>query len=194
MRRVILIPIVHNLADLGSLAESVRTHYLQRFGAAAWQQRERAIETLWGDIRRAIDALRLDYPQVRIYQDGLPVCGQEEQIVRELAAAGSLNHQLILELLRLGAGVAGTEDPQLLIREYQMQRRQLGAASGADRPAPPSPGEAAELLAARDRFIAERIAATLADGETALLFLGAAHRLDALRASHIEVQTLNLAR
>jgi hypothetical protein len=193
MTRVILVPIVHNLADLGSLAESVRARYLQRFGPAVWRQRERAVEKLWGDIRRAIEALALDYRRTRIYQDGMPVCGQEEQIVRELAAAGSLNHQLILELLRLGACLVGTEDPQLLIREYQMQRRLIGAASAAERPLAPSPGEAAELLAARDRFIAERIAATLAEGETALLFVGAAHGLEALRASGIDVQTLSLA-
>jgi hypothetical protein len=193
MTRVILIPIVHNLTDLGSLGESVRALYLQHLGPAVWQQRERAIEKLWGDIRRAIEALGLDYHQVRIYQDGLPVCGREEQIVRELAAAGSLNHQLLLELLRLGAGLVGTEDPQLLIREYQMQRRLIGNASGQERPAAPSPGEAAELLAARDQFIAERIAGTLADGETALLFVGAAHQLQSLRASGMEVQTLNLA-
>ena len=125
MKRVIFIPVIHNLADLGSLAESVRAHYLEHFGPAVWQQRERAVEELWNDIRRAIDALHLDYGQVRIYQDGLPVCGKEEQIVHELAGAGSLNHQLVLELMGKGAVLVGTEDPQLLIREYQLHRRQM---------------------------------------------------------------------
>jgi pheromone shutdown protein TraB len=72
-----------------------------------------------------------------------------------------------------------------------MQRRQIGAASPDDQAAAAPPGEAAELLAARDRFIAQRIAATLAEGETGLLFLGAAHRLDALRALGIAVRTLH---
>ena len=191
MKRVIFIPVIHNLADLGSLAESVRAHYLESFGPAVWQQREQAVEDLWDAIRRAIDALDLDYSSVRIYQDGLPVCGMEEKIVHELAGAGSLNHQLILELLRKGAILVGTEDPQLLIREYQFQRRQMGAASGDVAATAQSSGDAADLLAARDRFLAERIAATLQDGETGLLFLGAAHRLDALRALGIEVATLN---
>jgi hypothetical protein len=191
MKRVVFIPIIHNLADLGSLAESVRTHYLQHFGPTVWQQRQRAVETLWGDIRQALYALALDYGKVRIYQDGLPVCGKEEPIVRELAGAGSLNHQLVLDLLQRGAILEGTEDPHLLIREYQMQRRQIGAASPDDQAAAAPPGEAAELLAARDRFIAQRIAATLAEGETGLLFLGAAHRLDALRALGIAVRTLH---
>ena len=130
MKRVILIPVIHNLADLGSLAESVRAHYLRQLGPAVWQQRERAVEELWNEIRRAIDALHLDYGQVRIYQDGLPVCGKEEQIVHELAGAGSLNHQLVLELMGKGAVLVGTEDPQLLIREYQLHRRRMDAAAG----------------------------------------------------------------
>lgn len=191
MKRVILIPVIHNLADLGSLAESVRAHYVEHFGAGVWEQRERAVEKLWDDIGRAIGALQLDYTQVRIYQDGLPVCGKEEQIVQELAGAGSLNHQLVLELLGKGAVLVGTEDPQLLIREYHLQRRRMDAtAAGGDAP-PPPPGEAADLLVARDHFIARRIAATLQDGETGLLFLGAAHRFDALCASGVEVEKLN---
>jgi hypothetical protein len=190
MKRIVFIPVIHNLADLGSLAVSVRDHYLQRLGPAAWSQRERAIEQLWADIRQGIEALRLDYGSVRIYQDGLPVCGKEEQIVQELALAGSLNHQVIVELMGEGACLVGTEDPQLLIREYQLHQQQVWAGGGTS---PASPGEAAELLAARDRFIAERIANTLQKGETGLLFLGAAHRLDALHATGIEIRTLNQA-
>ncbi len=197
MKRVIVIPIIHNAADLGSLAESVRAHYLKCFGPAGWDQRQRAVRDLWQGTGRAIDALHLDYRRVRIYQDGLPVCGKEEPILQELAEAGSLNHQLVRELMGRGAVLVGTEDPQLLIREYQLQRRRLGAANeqtpsslqGQDARA--TSGEAAEILAARDRFMAQRIAATLPDGQTGLFVLGAAHRLDALRATGLEVATLD---
>jgi hypothetical protein len=191
---VIVIPVVHNLADLGSLAESVRAHYTEHFGAAVWERRERAVEELWHDIRQAIDALRLDYRKVRIYQDGLPVCGKEKQIVHELAGAGSLNHQLVLELMAKGAVLVGTEDPQLLIREYQLQRHRIGTPD-ADDPLPPSsPSDGSDLLAGRDRFIAQRIAATLQDSETGLVFLGAAHRIDALLPEGIDIVTLNRVR
>ena len=105
------------------------------------------------------------------------MCGKEEQIVHELAGAGSLNHQLVLELMGKGAVLAGTEDPQLLIREYQLHRRRMETTGLADQPAGP-PSEAADLLAARDLFIAQRMAATLQESETGLLFLGAAHRID----------------
>lgn len=192
MRRVIVIPVIHNAADLGSLAESVRRHYLERLGPAVWNQREQAVARLWDNIRRSIDALDLDYSRVRIYQDGLPVCGKEMQIVEELARAGSLNHELVVKLARRGAIVVGTEDPQLLIREYQLQRAEMGLPAGSKAPGPAT-NEAAELLAARDRFIAERIAASLQDGETGLLFLGAAHRVDALRSMDVDVTTLDRA-
>ena len=46
------------------------------------------------------------------------------------------------------------------------------------------------VLKARDSFIAERIATTLQEGEVGLLFLGALHRLDALRSTDIRVETL----
>jgi hypothetical protein len=132
----------------------------------------------------------LDWSRVRIYQDGLPVCGHEAQIVRELAAAGSLNHQLLLELVERGATLMGTEDPQLLLCEYEAQRRRLGTVN-SNEPARTPPGDtAADLLRSRDSFIARRIAETLPEGETGLLFIGAAHRLDALKSSGMSVKTL----
>jgi hypothetical protein len=76
MQRVLLVPVIHNAADLGSLAESVRAYYLQRLGPAAWKERERTVQRLWDDTRRALAAMPLDFSKLRIYQDGLPVCGR----------------------------------------------------------------------------------------------------------------------
>lgn len=186
MRSIILIPVIHTAADLGSLAESVREHYVARQGPAGWEQRQRLVGRIWDEIRTKIGKLRLDYRKLRVFQDGLPVCGQELRIVEQLAEAGSVNHQLVLDLVRKGATLVGTEDPQLLIREYQMHVEQLGKA-GADHAAPAG---AAELLEARDRFIAGRISETLLEDETGLVFLGAAHRLDTPSLSGIEVRAL----
>jgi len=214
MKSVVLIPVIHSAADLGSLAESVREHYLTRYGPAAWGRREQAVAAIWAEIARRIDRLGLDYGKTRIYQDGLPVCGQELGIVEKLAAAGSTNHQIVLDLVHRGAALVGTEDPRLLIREYQMHREQLGAGQpggvagmpGAmptsswacdehgheDVAMPPGPSaEAVALLEARDRFIAQRIAETLQDGQTGLLFLGAAHRIDGLMSPDILVYPLD---
>jgi hypothetical protein len=186
MRSIILIPVIHTEADLGSLAESVREHYVARRGAAGWDERQRLVAGIWDQIRAKVDKLRLDYRKVRVFQDGLPVCGQELRIVEQLAEAGSANHQLVLDLVHKGATLVGTEDPQLLIREYQMHVQEL-AQAGARRVAP---HDAAELLSARDRFIAGRISETLLEDETGLLFLGAAHRLDTASLAGIEVRAL----
>jgi hypothetical protein len=186
MRKLILIPIIHTSVDLGSLSESVKAHYLKRFGPAAWNRREEIVTKLWDDILEKINALDIDYKKVRIYQDGLPVCGFEQQIVRELAKAGSSNHQFISELVGKGAELMGTEDPQLLIQEYQLHQHEKDKSL----PNQEINEQAARLLEDRDRFIAKRIDETLQDEETGFLFLGAAHRLDMSNSIDIRVENL----
>ena len=185
MRRLFHIPIIHTAADLGSLAAAVRKQYEGILDSAAWSQRQQAVKELWSHIRTKIETLHLDYTNTRIYQDGLPVCDFERQIVEKLAEAGSVNHQFVLDLLARGAMLMGTEDSQLLVQEYQLQRRL------AEDPAGKSlRDEAQRLLLARDRFIAQRIDETLQPGEVGLLFLGAAHRLESLPSSDICLETL----
>jgi hypothetical protein len=190
MRRLIHIPIIHTAADLGSLAAHVQAHYARICGKTSWSQREDVVRALWTDIQANLDALRLDARQVRIYQDGLPICGFEEKIVRELAKAGSSNHQLILRWIEQGAVLMGTEDSQLLMEEYEMQKQHIAQAAGTNSISEERKEHMDRLLKARDRFIAERIAATLRTGEVGLLFLGALHRLDALPSTDIQVESL----
>jgi hypothetical protein len=190
MRRLIHIPIIHTSTDLGSLSRFVQAHYARVCGKTSWSQREDIIKALWTDIQASLDALRLDAKKTRIYQDGLPICGFEERIVRELAKAGSSNHQLILRLLEQGAVLMGTEDSRLLIEEYEMQKQHLAQEAGKNTTPEEQGKHMDRVLKARDWFIAERIANTLQEGEMGLLFLGALHRLDALQATDIHVETL----
>ena len=191
-RRLIHIPIIHTAADLGSLSEAVRAHYAKVCGPASWTQREQIVQGLWADIRKNLDALRLDGPKTRIYQDGLPVCGFEERIVRELANAGSSNHQIIVGLLDRGAAVMGTEDPQLLMEEYELHKQSLGrrpektVAAQADMPATCRPPARASAIGSSPIGSPPR----LQEGETGLLFLGALHRLDGLLPADIRLETL----
>ena len=158
-----------------SCGHTTRKSWARPVGA----KREQIVQALWTDIQTSLDALHLDYRKARIYQDGLPICGFEERIVRELANAGSSNHQLILRLLDEGATLMGTEDPRLLMEEYEMQKRHLARpADRASAPqARPQKGHPDRVLQARDAFVVKRIADTLQEGEVGLLFLGALHRL-----------------
>ena len=125
MRRLIYVPIVHTTADMGSQAEALEREHVRRHGRGEWARARRLIDEVWEGLRKRLLALDLDYCTVRIYQDGLPVCGRELGIVREVAQAGSRNYTLILELLDRGAMLEGTESPVLLREEYERIRSAL---------------------------------------------------------------------
>ena len=76
-----------------------------------------------------IAELALPYTNVRLYQDALPLCEKEADIVKEIAARGSKNHQFLVELMEQGARLVGTEDPHLLLQEYQFLQGALGGGS-----------------------------------------------------------------
>jgi hypothetical protein len=188
-RRLIWIPIIHTEADLGNMAESVRNLYVRKMGRAKWAKHVADIDRLWRDIRARIEKMHLDYTKVRLYQDGLPVCGHEKQIVRDLARAGSRNHQLLADLMERGAAIMGTESPELLLEEYNLAREALVASGRRE-----SPEAAARrgalgkaILEKRDRYIGARIAETLQPGETGVIFLGMLHSLAGRLPPDIEV-------
>jgi hypothetical protein len=189
-RTLILIPIIHTERDMGSLLEQVKNAYVLRYGEEKWAEHLQSIDRVWAAIRTEVTALELPYPRVRVYQDGLPVCAKEAEIVREVAQSGSPNHQLILELMARGATLMGTEDPQLLLQEYQLVTRGLAAAAESREPQPQLEAQSARLLGARDRYIAARIDATLRAGETGLLFLGMAHAVESFLPAELKVRRL----
>jgi hypothetical protein len=172
----------------------VEDSYVRRLGRARWDAHQKSIAVLWDEIRKRIEALDLDFHRVRLYQDGLPVCGQEDRIVRELASHGSPNHRLLVDLIDRGAQLTGTESPQLLLAEYQLNRRILGVDRHTPAASPRADNiraEAARLLEGRDRFIAGRIIETLQPGECGMVFLGMLHSLEGRLPSDLRLTILN---
>lgn len=178
MRILIVIPIIHTEQDMGSLLEQTKQAYVTRYGHEKWTEHLKSIDDVWSGIRQMVAALELPYARVHLYQDGLPLCGKEEEIVKEVAAQGSQNHQLLVELIAQGAQLMGTEDPSLLLQEYQLHQSALG--SGEQGHERQREDQSRRLLAERDRFIAGRINATLPAGEIGLLFVGMAHSVEPL--------------
>jgi hypothetical protein len=188
-RTLLYIPIIHTQADMGALRERIQRLQVKRLGRQGWERNVNFVNKLWSQIEQAIESLALPYERVRLYQDGLPVCGREVEIVSELAQAGSRNHRLLLHLCERGATIMGTESSELLVEEYQLLKDALtsGKSELAMR------GEARRktlrdsLLKRRDQFIAGRVNGTLQPGETGLIFLGMLHCLDPWLDKDIQV-------
>jgi len=192
-RELIWVPILHTQADMGSVSESFRSLYSQRLGEREWERHVEVVADMWRGIQDKIEQLDLDYGRLRLYQDGLPNCGRECEIVRDLAEAGSQNHQLLIDLMERGAALTGTESLDLLLEEYRIVQETLGALASGDSD---SLGEVHRnrreaLLRERDRYIARRIDETLHQGETGLIFLGLLHSLQDDLPQYIHLVSLD---
>ena len=209
LRRLIHVPIIHGPEDLGEQLEEVRKAYLLRFGVRAWQLHLKGIEQFWREIRERLRPLLEQGRRLLVYQDGLPVCGREIEMARQLSARGGQNYRVLMELVEAGAELVGTEDPELLRREHARARRPQGVSETA------SAARYDDLMAARDCYIARRIDATLgrtpvppnvdesvgaarvdtgAGRNLGVLFMGALHRVAEYLPDDIEVVRLGAQR
>jgi hypothetical protein len=176
-RTLIYVPIIHTQADMGAFSELVQRVKVRKLGRRGWERNVIVVNSLWARIEQAIDKLALPYERVRLYQDGLPVCGRELEIVTELARAGSRNHRLLLRLKERGAAIMGTESSELLVEEYQLVKEDFasGKPEVATQGEPRRKALRDSLLKRRDQYIASRVNDTLLIGETGLIFLGMLH-------------------
>lgn len=202
IRRLVYVPILHTTSDMGTLAPSMKKAYVKKFGEKKWQEHVRVIDEMWQGIRKNIQKMNFscDKPStgkpdaggVKVYQDGLPVCGMEKRIVADLAKKGSPNHKLIQWMIRRGATLVGTEDPKLLLAEYNHVKgiTQAKTHQEHEKRVREFATESAALLQKRDEKMSNQIDATLKKGETGVLFIGLAHRVDELLPKDIRVSYL----
>jgi hypothetical protein len=170
MRALIYFPIIHSPQDLGSLSQVA--------GTLRTNEQENnyldAVTHFWEMIATTIDELKLDYKALKLYQDGLPVCEKEKEIVAEVAESGSQNYRLLQSLSLKGAVLIGTESPKLLAKEYALITQLLNAVDSTEI----CSENAQTLLNQRDEYIAQRIDETLQDNEMGILFLGLLHNIE----------------
>jgi hypothetical protein len=187
MAHLLYIPVVHSNAEMGSAAEAYKTAFITRFGEQKWLERTQEYERIWQAIRDAVDQAiarsGVAAQHIKLYQDSLPVCGQEIALVTQLAEQGSENHRILIVLMERGAALVGTESPALLLEEYRLLQ------------APDhSQAKAAAVLEQRDRFIANRIGETLGADELGILFIGALHHVDHYLPPRITCEFLPIKR
>ncbi len=192
MRKLIYVPVIHSEADMGTKAEPHKKEFTDQFGVRVWNEHIKAVDEMWTGIAHRFRKMDVDHSNVRIYQDGLPLCGREMDIVRDVAAQGSQNHRLVLSLVKRGASLEGTEDIQLLLEEYHYIQAICREHEPAEkrRKAKSLSMKRKTLLRQRDRFIARRIDKTLKEDETGILFAGMAHRVDKYLPKDINVSYL----
>jgi hypothetical protein len=194
MRKLIIIRIVHAPTDMGSASGALEKAGISTLGRQRWLENQKKIENFWRELETEVDGLGLDMKKLRIYQDGLPCAGAlGERIVRETAAKGSKNYQIVQKLMDLGAKIEATESADLLRQEYGYIKALLDAKTNEERQIAEERYNQVKdkLLEERDLFIARAIEATLEEGETGLLFIGASHKVLPKIAGDIEVKCLD---
>ncbi|MBL7171634.1 MAG: hypothetical protein ISS68_02220 [Desulfobacteraceae bacterium] len=195
MRKLLYIPIIHEDADLGSVAASIGKRSLEICGKERWEQHKEIVTVFWDKISayfREIEPVGLG-----IYQDGLMADGElGRRIIEEGAKKGSRNYQVVLDLIKRGGEIRKTEDITLLKKEFHriLQLVQTDPDQEKNSAAIQARLDGQRLLKERDRFIAKTINKTLKEQETGVLFLGAFHDILSQLADDIEVREVKSAR
>jgi hypothetical protein len=178
MRRLYLIPIIHMSADMGSIAPTLDQLASAKLRPEVWQKHKEIVAGFWDSISRFLDSLNVS--GFKVYQDGLVADEMEGlRIVKEGIKRGSKNYEIVGKLLERGAVLVKTEDPSLVKQEYSYIVKMTRSKSLKERGAAALRYKLAQskLLKQRDDFIAERIAESLDEGETSILFIGASHNV-----------------
>lgn len=181
------IPIIHTDPDLGSLAADLEDKAVKLLGSY-WREHKRTVKRYWQKIERFLE--KKTCTNVLIFQDGLPEGGETAHvIIDKLAQIGSPNYQLLKALVKKGARMQKTEDPELLKQEYQLtkdlaSRKNLMSTIVAFLK---YKFRKNGLLHARDEYISEQINQNLKEGETGICFLGAYHDVLSKLACDIKI-------
>jgi hypothetical protein len=170
MRALILLQIIHSPTDLGTLSSAAED---SRNEAQTLQYLD-AAEQFWTVVESVIEGMNLNYQQLKIYQDSLPICNVIDRIVADVAASGSKNYALLKTLQEKGATLMGTESPELLEQEKAFMTDMLQSNKRSNE----SARKAKDLLDQRDSFIGQRINESLADEEMGLIFVGLMHNIE----------------
>jgi len=142
----------------------------------------------WRKVFDYVKDLPFDFSKLKVYQDGLPNVRQE-LVTYVVDRAKPVNYDILRWLKKQGADIVGTEDPELLNKEYNLQatltthsteEEYVDARLSYDRMKP-------IFSRMRSEYIAQRIKTTLPEGGTGILFIGLAHEMKRLLEPEMEV-------
>ena len=186
MRRLLYVPILHDEADPGSVGTALARKSAALSGERRWALHKESVHKFWESVASYLGSF--DPGRLTVYQDGLAAGGDiGRRIVEEATRRGSKNYQLVLQLLDGGAEIRKTEDPVLLLSEYERVHGEARQDTGEESLLQ---ARGDHLLEERDSFIANRVSATLREGELGVLFIGAHHNVVSRLAADIWVETV----
>ncbi|MBU4345752.1 MAG: hypothetical protein KKH29_00310 [Candidatus Omnitrophica bacterium] len=191
MKTLTYVPVIHTSADLGSLAREVTKRGIAALGEEFWMRHKTTVECFWDIISDYFESQEAS--GAKIYQDGMVAEGEiGQKIIEEGLNLGSRNYELVDSLLKRGAILVKTEDFNLVKEERDRLLAITEAKSISKKIAAFIKYKLLKnkLLNKRDRFIADRINATLNQGEKGILFIGAYHNVKDWLSRDILVVTL----
>lgn len=194
-RKLLIIPIFHSGAEMGSARESLEKISEKLVGGEKWEAHKKIITEFWDCTEKLIleKVKTLDFSKLKVYQDGQVLNGKiGVKMVEDIAAKGSKNHQILLQLILKGAVIMRTESFELLKEEYILIKNILTAKTAEALVLARRVYKARKdsILEARDRYIAKNIDKTLGDNEIGIIFIGATHRVERYLPKDIETEYL----
>lgn len=178
MRKLIIVPMIHMGADHGKAKGEINLARNRLLSKKRLEHHEKTISLFWDNIRNYFQGQ--DVKNMKIFQDGLAAEGEiGRKIVKELALKGSRNFMVVSDLVDRGAIAMKTEDIALILQEQSLFLNLLQS----QRFFPTLVNylkyrfNKTRLLKKRDIYMAGRINNDLEEGETAALFIGAAHNV-----------------
>lgn len=195
MRTLIVVPVIHTSADLGSLAENVTKRGIADLGEDVWERHVSAVEKFWDAISYYFDSINVT--GTKIYQDGMIADGEVgHRIVEESAKQGSRNYELVARLLKRGAVLVKTEDFALVKQERDNLVILTQAKSLIQKLTAYIKYKLVKnrLLRERDKFIAKRVDESLGQSEVGIIFIGAYHNIKNRLPGNIRIIEIKDAR
>ncbi|MDA2922501.1 hypothetical protein MYX07_04530 [Patescibacteria group bacterium AH-259-L07] len=182
MREVYFVYIIHQaIEDYGKLGSALAQLYIAKHGQKAFDKLQKKIREYWELVEETIDEKIPNVEGLIIYQNEFPVSDRE----RVLAHLGemlkdfseSCNFKLLKKLLGKGAILEGTEDANLVMRQWEIDLRvaQTPSLEEQQRIRDETAELTQQITKKRDVSIAKRIRDTLPEDGKAILFIGRRH-------------------
>lgn len=191
MRMLIYAPVIHTSSDLGSIAKDVAKRGIADLGEEFWRRHEKTVEDFWNEVNRYFEFIKV--AGFKLYQDGMVAEGElGQKIIEEGIKLGSKNYKVLARLLQRGAILVRTEDFKLVKLERDRLLKITQAKLSLEKLFGFIKYKLTKniLLNKRDRFIARRIAETLREGETGIIFIGAYHNIKKRLPRDIQIKEI----